>query len=852
MIDLLLTVGLSNACLVLLLAIAAMLVGTRFERPHLAHLLWLLVFVKLVTPPLVYKGVSWVCSTTLLQEKGPLVHASFGSSLGTIALLAILGGAPRPPADGPSWPQWRGPERNGVAARSPALATSWPKEGPPCLWKIDEIPSGGEGGYGSPVVAGNRVYLYVNWRYRIPLETRILSDDAIQRLGRVPEGFPQDLLEDLEKARSSAERKALSGRDLEEWVKAWIEGRLEEEGRHRYRDYVRERLHQGEEAIPLRDLERLETIHGQTFPNQSKLDAWLDANGLADATRKRVLEAIPVEERRTKDVVLCLDAATGRQLWKRESPGSGEGASSTLCVADERCYGLASTGEAFCLDAATGRDIWRVRCGGGHSSFLVEEGRAVLLTDALTALDASKGEVVWKQKEVRSHENSAVSWSAGGTKYLICNSSEKVACVTLSDGAIRWAVQGGGPSTAAVAGDLMAILTDKEEIGLLAYRITPGGAQKLWNIPELTDRGASPIAHEGRVYAVASDRTVCVDARNGRVLWEGKPGRGDVCSPLLADGKLIASLGSRDLAMMRATGDAFELLGQARIALAQCSSPAFADGRLYARLQDGLACYDLAAPRAATPDAVCFRESFDDADLPSREWYDVGEVRIAGDAAAGKGCIEYEWTDAQSGVRGSSAARRLFEPTEELAIRFYLRLSKGWGWSGQSFHPHLTYFMTTENSKWHGPAASHLTLYIEPVGGKLRLAAQDIQNADKPHGLTQGPLRGGYNGKFYDSEQVLFNDDQWHCIEAYFKLNTLDLANDQPKGDGVVRGWFDGRLVIDHTDVVLRSTDFPNMKFNHFLMAPYFGSGLLPHPQKLWIDELAVGTKRLGPLPGRR
>lgn len=535
------------------------------------------------------------------------MHASFGSSLGTIALLAILGGAPRLPADGPSWPQWRGPERNGVAARSPALAPSWPKEGPPCLWKSDEIPSGGEGGYGSPVVAGNRVYLYVHWRYRIPLETRILTDHALQRLGRVPEGFPRELLEDLEKARSSAEREALSGRDLEEWVKAWIEGRLEEEGLRRYRGFVQERLIQGEEAIPLRALERLETIRGRTFPNQSKLDAWLDANGLADATRKRVLEAIPVEERQTKDVVLCLDAATGRQLWKRESLGSGEGASITLCVADERCYGLASTGEAFCLDAATGRDIWRVRCGGGHSSFLVEGGRAVLLTDALTALDASNGEIVWKQKEVRSHENSAVSWSSGGTKYLICNSSEKVACVTLSDGAIRWAVQGGGPSTAAVAGDLMAILTDKEEIGLLAYRITPGGAQKLWNIPELTDRGASPIAHEGRVYAVASDRTVCVDARNGRVLWEGKPGRGDLCSPLLADGKLIASLGGRSLAMLRASGDAFELLGQAHIALAQCSSPAFADGRLYARLQDGLACYDLAAPRAATPDAPTLR-----------------------------------------------------------------------------------------------------------------------------------------------------------------------------------------------------------------------------------------------------
>ena len=57
--------------------------------------------------------------------------------------------------------------------------------------------------------------------------------------------------------------------------------------------------------------------------------------------------------------------------------------------------------------------------------------------------------------------------------------------------------------------------------------------------------------------------------------------------------------------------------------------------------------------------------------------------------------------------------------------------------------------------------------------------------------------------------------------------------------------------MIDHTNVVLRSTDFPNMKFNQLLMAPYFGPGLLPHPQKLWIDELAVGQKRFG-LPEKR
>jgi hypothetical protein len=64
-------------------------------------------------------------------------------------------------------------------------------------------------------------------------------------------------------------------------------------------------------------------------------------------------------------------------------------------------------------------------------------------------------------------------------------------------------------------------------------------------------------------------------------------------------------------------------------------------------------------------------------------------------------------------------------------------------------------------------------------------------------------------------------------------------------------GWFDIKLVIERTNVVFRSTDFPKMKFNQFLLTPYFGPGLLPHEQTLWIDELAVGTKRLGSVAGK-
>lgn len=262
-----------------------------------------------------------------------------------------------------------------------------------------------------------------------------------------------------------------------------------------------------------------------------------------------------------------------------------------------------------------------------------------------------------------------------------------------------------------------------------------------------------------------------------------------------------------------------------------------------------LACSAEASGAAPRAEGILFSESFDDAGLLKRGWYDGARFKIATTGAyAGKGCIEYRWQEGSTKPYTSSGIRHALAPTEEVFIRYYIRLSAGWRWSGRAYHPHLTHFLTNANGKWHGPARSHLTLYIEPVNGKLRLGATDMQNVDMPHGLTQGPLRGGYNGKLYDSETTLFTDDRWHCVEAQFRLNSLDMKNDRPNRDGVVRGWFDGKLVVEHTDIVFRTTDFPKMKWNQFLLMPYFGPGLLPQSQALWIDELAVGTQRLAPV----
>lgn len=243
--------------------------------------------------------------------------------------------------------------------------------------------------------------------------------------------------------------------------------------------------------------------------------------------------------------------------------------------------------------------------------------------------------------------------------------------------------------------------------------------------------------------------------------------------------------------------------------------------------------------------APLFAEAFDDDQLLKRNWYDGTRFTIAQDRPkSGAGCIEYAWQARGTTPSSSSGLRRIFPASETVFLKTYWRMSADWGWTERGYHPHLMHFLTTENGPWAGPAATHLTVYIEPWNGRLRLAAQDIQNQDQPHGLTQGPLKGGFNGQMFDSQDIVFRDAEWHCVEALFQLNTLNLAADQPNRDGIVRGWVDGKLVVDRTNVVLRSTDFPRMKFNQFLLTPYFGPGLLPHAQTLWVDELSVSAQR--------
>ena len=506
------------------------------------------------------------------------------------------------------WPQWRGPTRDGVAPDSPPLAEAWPNEGPAKLWQSEAVPSGEDGNLSSPIVAGGKVFIHVNWRYRESLVTRTLADVGLRNLGWRPEKIPDELSKRIEEARLSEERDRLGGAELSKWVDAWVAEHLVTDEQKKLTNVVKERLNSGKDALAVDVLNKLSTIKDRTFATKEEIDKWLAENGIDGDLKKKIDGQIPITCDLADDVVMCFSAADGKTLWKVKLPGTacGWAANSTPCVSGNRLYVHGSRKNVYCLDVDKGGVVWKNQLSPGNdisSSFLVEDGLAVVSAGCLTAFDARTGEIKWKMGGAVSTAASPHIWKIGDRKCVICNGN--IACVDLKTGEMLWMVpeSGGGNSTTVLKDDLLVVFGERKEAGITCYKLTAEKAEKAWTVA-LWDRGSSPIISGGYVYAIGGGgaaRTVCVDLKTGQLAWDEKIGFQEISSPILADGKMFALVDNYGaLAMWKAVPAKSGWLGKFKLTdMAPCTSPAFVDGKIFLRLKNAIACYDLTAKPAA-------------------------------------------------------------------------------------------------------------------------------------------------------------------------------------------------------------------------------------------------------------
>ena len=270
------------------------------------------------------------------------------------------------------------------------------------------------------------------------------------------------------------------------------------------------------------------------------------------------------------------------------------------------------------------------------------------------------------------------------------------------------------------------------------------------------------------------------------------------------------------------------------------------------------------------------QETFEDVSYAGRGWYDTtGGPLSTVERFAGNSSLECRFLTGTTGCRGGTIGRHALPASDSVYVAYYIKHSANWVGSGATFHPHMFYFLTTEDSQYSNLAYNYLDAYVENIGGVPTFLIQDGRNIDQTrinqnlvgvteqravagcngdsdgHGIGQCYQSGGAyrNGKQWSAPRVYFDSTpgssfykgDWHLVEAYFSLNTI--AGGVGQKDGVIRYWYDGQLIMEHTNVVMRTGVHTTMKFNQVVLSPYIGNGS-PADQAFWIDNLAIGASR--------
>jgi outer membrane protein assembly factor BamB len=516
----------------------------------------------------------------------------------------FLSGAENSPKD---WPQWRGPNRDGVAPAGPKLLDSWPTKGPLLLWKSAPIGSGPKGGAGSVTVAGGKAFVFVHSRKisgQVVLTTKDLAD-----MGWIP-GVSAELVKKIDAAIATDPwRKAKPGLERDAYIKAFM-ATLNPQEAESFGAFIHKRMEK--EPLKWNQLEQLALIRDKEIPKLEDLADFMHISEHESVYHGpyQVARAL-LNDRfaRYFDTVICLDTATGKQLWMKDFPGVKTkqmaywGASCTPAVWDNKCYATGSAG-LYCLSVKDGSVVWQAKTNFSNSSPLVMDGVAYVMVPELTAFNAQTGHVLWSAK-VGNTSGSVVPWINGGKHYVIgCTEDERYGglfCVDAADGKVTWTAQIGGGNAAmpVVVGDTMIMRTRQ---ALLSFKLTPQKAEQLWSTKVDADEG-SPLVYQDCVYITgghcAGQQVGCYDLKTGKLLWShgmSADWREIRCSsPVLADGKIIAIGNTSDAILFNASPEKYVERGRISPKVADCTSPTVAGGRLYLRLEDCVACYDLTA-----------------------------------------------------------------------------------------------------------------------------------------------------------------------------------------------------------------------------------------------------------------
>jgi outer membrane protein assembly factor BamB len=319
------------------------------------------------------------------------------------------------------------------------------------------------------------------------------------------------------------------------------------------------------------------------------------------------------------DVVFCLDAATGAEIWKHTYPqiravdaeldprrfAGGPGGTPT--VDGDKVYTLSHEGDLFCFAAAGGKVLWSKNLqkdfGGrrqryGYAGSPLVDGNLVIVDSggvgaSTVALDKTTGALKWEAGDDEAGYSSPVGFDLAGLRCIAVFKADALVGLNAANGRELWRYRwktsyGINAPTPVIFGDKIFI-TSGYDTGCALLQVSPGKVTEIWRNKNMSSQLASPVLVQGNIYGidgnVGGGELRCLDVGNGEIKWKRNVGGGT----LIAVGGHLLILSERgELVVAEASPTNYREGARAQVLGGQCwVTPAVADGKIYCKNNQG-------------------------------------------------------------------------------------------------------------------------------------------------------------------------------------------------------------------------------------------------------------------------
>lgn len=336
--------------------------------------------------------------------------------------------------------------------------------------------------------------------------------------------------------------------------------------------------------------------------------------------------------------ILCLDEATGKELWKVDYPVAYDisypaGPRCTPTVENGKAYCLGAVGDFRCVDVKTGEVLWKKNFPTdyntktalwGYASHPLIEGDTVICvvggegTHAV-AFDKNTGEQKWAALTAPEQGYSPPTIiEAGGVRQLLLLAPNAVTSVNPATGEEYWSEEytadnGSIIMSPVMTGDLLYIGGYSNKSLLLKLAADKPAVSIVWRNKgqqAISPINVQPYAEDGILYGFDQKGMLrAVDLAEGKRLWETsepvseRPANSGTAFIVRHDDRCWMFNDSGDLVIATVTPEGFTELDRAHVieptndAFGRdvvWSMPAFANKRAYIRNDKECICVDLA------------------------------------------------------------------------------------------------------------------------------------------------------------------------------------------------------------------------------------------------------------------